>query len=194
MQPEFLAVGRLVDAVGVERAFQRLAALLEIGGQRAVHQAERVAIDQHLVFGIDGGDRVFHVEDGRDRRFQDDVGDAGRIVLADDVAAVDADFDMHAVVDQQDRGRRGGIALVAGELRARFQRGGVAALQLDRELSGDDAVGGHVGVAAGRERRGGIQKRLGLGDHLVAAGLVVALAGLAWVMRDRIGAVKRIVE
>ena len=64
VQLQLLAVGRLVDAVGVERALQRLAALLEIGRQRAVHQAERVAIDQHLVLGIDGGDAVFHVEDG----------------------------------------------------------------------------------------------------------------------------------
>ena len=68
MQLEFLAVGRLVDAVGIERALERLAALVEIGRQRAVHQAERVAIDQHLVFGVDGGDAVFHVEDGARRR------------------------------------------------------------------------------------------------------------------------------
>ena len=50
-------------------------------------------------------------------------------------------------------------------------------------------------MAAGRERHRGIQKRLGLGDHLVAARLVVALAALlARVMRDRIGAVERVVE
>ena len=111
VQRQLPAVGRLVDAVGIERALERLAALLEIGRQRAVHQAERVAIDQHLVFGVDGGDAVFHVEDGRDRGFHDHVGDAGGIVLADHVAAVDHDLDMQAVVDQQDRGRRGGIAL-----------------------------------------------------------------------------------
>ena len=194
MQLEFLAVRRLVDAVGVERARERLAALLEIGRQRAVHQAERVAIDQHLVFGIDRRDAVFHVQDGADGRFQDHVGDAGRIVLADDVAAVDFDLDMHAVVDQQDRGRRGGIALIAGELRVRFQRGGVAALQLDREFAGDDAVGGHIGVASGRQRDGRIEKGLGLGDDLVAAGLVVALAAFAGFVRDRIGAIKRVVK
>ena len=194
MQLELLAVGGLVDAVGIERALERLAALLEIGGQRAVHQAERIAVDQHLVLGIDRRDAVFHVEDGRDRRFQDHVGDASRIVLADHVGAVDFDLDMHAVVDQQHRARRGGIALEARELRARFQRGGVAALQLDRELAGDDAVRGHIGVASGRQRHGGIEKRLGLGDHLVAARLVVALAGFARVVRDRIGAVECIVK
>ena len=194
MQRQLLAVGRLVDAVGVERALQRLAALLEIGRERAVHQAERVAIDQHLVLGIDGGDRVFHVENGGDRRFQDHVGDAGRIVLADDVAAVDLDLDMHAVVDQQDRGRLRGIALIAGELRSGLQRGGVAALQFHGELAGDDAVGRHVGVAAGRERHGGVEEGLGLGDHLVAARLVEALAALARIVRDRIGAVEGVIQ
>ncbi len=101
---------------------------------------------------------------------------------------------MHPVVDQQDRGRGGGIALEAGELRVRLQCGGVAALQLDRELSGDDAVGGHIGVASGGERHGGIEKSFRFGDDLVAACLVVALAGFTGFMRYRIGAIKRIVK
>src|SRR5262249_33739947 len=48
VQLELAARRLLVDAVGIERSGQRLAALLEIGRQRAVHQAKRVAIDQHL--------------------------------------------------------------------------------------------------------------------------------------------------
>jgi hypothetical protein len=182
------------SCVGIQRTRQRLAALLEIGRERAVHQPERVAIDQHLVLGVDSGDRVFHVENGGDRRFQDHVGDAGRIVLADEVAAVDLDLDMHAVVDQQDCGRLRGIALISGELRSRLQCGGVAALELDGKLAGDDAVGRHVSVAAGRQRHGGVEKRLGLGDHLVAARLVEALAALAWIMRDRIRTVEGVVQ
>ena len=87
-----------------------------------------------------------------------------------------------------------GVAQIAGELFGRLQRGGVAALQLDRELARDHAVGGHVGVAAGRERRGGVEERLGLGDHLVAARLVVAVASLARIVRDRVGAVESIIQ
>ena len=49
-------------------------------------------------------------------------------------------------------------------------------------------------MAAGRERHGGIEERLGLGDHLVAARLVVALAAFARIVRDRVGAVERIVQ
>ncbi len=86
--------------------------------------------------------------------FQDHVGDAGGIILADDMAAVDLHVDMHAVVDQQDRARRCGVALIAGELRLVLQRGRVAALQLGRELAVVDAVGGDIAVAAGGERCG----------------------------------------
>ena len=46
----------------------------------------------------------------------DDIGDAGGIVLADEVIAVDPDLHVQAVVDQQDGGRRRGVALVAGQL------------------------------------------------------------------------------
>ena len=194
VQGQPLAVGGLVDAIGMQRAGQRLAALLEIGRQRAVHQPERVAVDQDLVLGIDGCDRVLHVEDGRDRGFHDHVGNPGRIVLADQVAAVDRELDMQAVVDQQDCGRRRRIALEAGKLRGILQRGGVAALQLDRELAGNDRIGGDVGVAAGGERHGGIEEGLGLGDHLVAARLVVAFSAFARIVRNSVGAVEGVIE
>ncbi|OIQ72308.1 hypothetical protein GALL_460670 [mine drainage metagenome] len=194
VQLEFTSVRGLVDAVGIERARQRLAALLEVGRQRAVHQPERVAIDQHLVLGVDGRDAVFHVEDRADGGFQDHVSDARRIVLADHVAAVDLDFDMQAVVDQKDGRGRGGVAAIARELGVRFQRGGVAALQFDRELATDDAVGSHIGVAAGRQRHGGIEEGLGFRDYLVAARLVEALGPLACFVRDRVGAVQRVVK
>ena len=49
-------------------------------------------------------------------------------------------------------------------------------------------------MAAGRERHGGIEEGLCLGDHLVAARLVVALAALARIMRDRVGAVEGIIK
>jgi len=70
-----------------------------------------------------GRDAIFHVQDGADGSFHDQVGDAGRIVLADQVAAVDLDFDVKAVVDQENGRRRGGIAGKAGKLIVGFQRG-----------------------------------------------------------------------
>ena len=101
---------------------------------------------------------------------------------------------MHAVVDQQDRGRLSSIAVISGELRSRLQRGRVAALELHGELAGDDAVRRHIRVAAGRERHGGIEEGFCLGDHLVAARLVVAFTALARIVRNRVGAVEGVIE
>jgi hypothetical protein len=86
------------------------------------------------------------------------------------------------------------VALVTGELLLRFQRGRVAAFEFHRKLTGDHAIRRHIGVASRRERHSRIQKRLGLGDDLVAAGLVIALAAFARLVRDRIGAVERVIE
>ncbi len=61
----------------------RAAALVERIVQRALHQAEPVAIRQHLVLGIDRGDGILQVLDGGDRGFQHHVGNAGGILLAD---------------------------------------------------------------------------------------------------------------
>ena len=61
-------------------------------------------------------------------------------------------------------------------------------------MSIDGAVAGHVAVAAGRERHGGIEEGLGLGDHLVTARLVVALAAFGRIVRNGIGAVQGVVE
>src|SRR6185437_8919355 len=82
----------------------------------------------------------------------------------------------------------------ACELIVGLQRRGVAALQFDRELAADDAVGDDIGVAAGGERYGRIEEGLRLRDHLVAARLVEAFAGFARIVRNRIGTVERVVE
>jgi len=47
--------------------------------------------------------------------------------------------------DQQDRGRCGVVAEIAGELFGRLQRGGVAC-SFDRELARDHAIGDDLGV------------------------------------------------
>ena len=193
MQLQLPAVGRGVDAVGVERAGHGLAALLEGVFERTLHQAERVAVDQHLVLGIDRGDRVLHVEDGGDGRFHHDVGDAGRIVLADSMVAVDVDLDVQAVIDQQHGLRIGGVAAEAGEL-LRGLQADVALGGLGHQRAARNAVAGDVGVVACGQRRGAVEERLGLGDHLVAARLAVALGGITRILRDRVGAIEGVVE
>ena len=50
-----LAGRRCVDAVRVEAAREHLAAFFKALGQRALHDAQPVAVGQHLVVGIDHG-------------------------------------------------------------------------------------------------------------------------------------------
>jgi hypothetical protein len=121
MQHHLAAQRGGVDAVRVQATGQGLAALLEAFGQRALQDAQVVAVGNDLVLGVDGGDRVFQVEDGRERGLQHHVGHTGCIGLADRVRAVDDDLQVQAVVAQQQAAGRLGSAPVANELRRLLQ-------------------------------------------------------------------------
>ena len=96
-------------------------ALLECFRQIALHQAEPVAIGQHLILGIHRSDTVFAIHNGRKRGFDDHIGDTCGIIFADGVVWIDCDFNMQPVVTQKDRVWRFGCAAVARELRWRGQ-------------------------------------------------------------------------
>src|SRR3546814_1599574 len=64
-------------------------------------QAEPVGVAERLVFAIDRGDAVLEVDDRRQRGFEDDVGDARGIGLADRAGGVDHQFDVQAIVAEQ---------------------------------------------------------------------------------------------
>ena len=206
-----VAVGRGVDAIGVEAAGHVRAALAEGLRQRAVHQAEPVAIGRDLVVGIDGGDGVFQVDDGGDGGFEHHIGHAGDVVLADVVPVVDLDLDVQAVVAQQDGARLRRIAAIADELRgigqadqlgadrpisARLVEPGVGdALEADDQPAVLHGVAPHLGMRALGERRDLVEEALGPGEHLGAAhGIVAAAARGAVVLGQHVGAVERVVE
>ncbi len=198
VQAHFAAApGRGVDAVGVQAPRDGLAALGEGFGQRALEDAQPVGVAGHLVFGIDGGDGVFQIQDGGKRGFHDDVADARRVGLADGGVAVDLDVDVQAVVHQQDGGRVGGVAAggVAHELGRVLQPGGAAVFQADDERAVGDVVHLCIGMRCVLQRRGLVQHPAREGDHLGAAHRVVALALLgAALFGDGVGAVERVVE
>ena len=81
-QRQGAAVRGRVFAIEFQAPLEGLAALLEAGRQVAPHQAEPVAIDQHLVGRIDRRDAVFEILNGGNRRFHQDVGDAGPVGFA----------------------------------------------------------------------------------------------------------------
>ena len=192
-QGERAAVRRVIGAVRVEAPLDGPAALLQRGLELAEHQAQPVAIGRDLVLGVDRGDRILAVHDRGDRRLEHQVGDAGRIVLADEVAAVDADLGVQAVVDQQDGRRARGIAPVADELLRLPQPGG-AALEADHEAPVLDGVAARVAMRALRERRGLVEEVARERHDLGAARRVVAAGPLGALVGDRVGAVEGIVE
>ena len=169
------AVGGDVHAIFVQTAREGLAVLRDLFGQIALHQAEPVAIQLHLVVRIDGRDRVFAIDDRAHRRFDHHVFDMRRIGLADRVVRVDLDLDVQAVVLEQHRRRRALVALIADELRGLLQLAR-AVLQRDDQLAAFDAVARRVGVRAVRERRGLVEKLARIRDHRGAAHRVEGLA------------------
>ena len=186
---------RLVLAVRVQAAGERLAALGDLLRQRALQDAQPVAVRQHLVLRIHHGHRVLEVQDGGQRRFDAHVGDAGGVGLADRRLAVDLDVDVDAVVAQQHGGGCRRVALEADELGGVLQSAGGSVLQDHGELAAFDPVAGRVLVRAGRQRRGTVEEIARERDHLGAAPRVVALAlfGAAG-FGDHVRAVQRVVE
>ena len=117
------------------------------------------------------------------------------IGLADRGAGVDLDFEMQAVVLQQDRGRGADIAVETDQLRIVTQAGVAAAFKGDHQFAVDDLVAGGIDVSAGSQWRGFVEEGAGEGDDLVATDLVVAFAFFRAVsFADGVGAVERVIQ
>ena len=194
MQRERAAGGRRVVAVRVQAAREGLAAFRHVLDERALHQAEPVAVELHLVVGVHRRDRILAVDDRADRRLEHDVLHVRGIGAADRRRCVDLDLDVQAVVLQQDRRRRVGRALVAHELSGLRERGD-ARVGIDGELAVLHAIAQRVAVRAARERRRVVEHAARVVDHVLAARRVVGRGALgAVVFRQRVGAVQRVVQ
>ena len=195
VQGHFFAIGAGVHAVRVQAAGEALAAFAHLFGQRALQNAQPVAVGQHLVVSVHHGHRVFQVKNGGQGRFQHQVRHAGRVFGANGGGAVDDDVQVQAVVLQQDRGGRFFLALEADELLGVLQAGVAAVCQLDGQLAGFHAVTHGVQVRAFAQGGGAVQHIAGVGDDLGAALGVVGLAFFAaFVFGDHVGAVQRVIQ
>jgi hypothetical protein len=195
VQHHVLATRAGVAAVVVQAARELLPALGEGLGQRALQDAQPVAVGLHLVVGVDHGHRVFQVQDGGQRRFQHQVGHARGVGPADGVLGVDADVHVQAVVRQQHRAGRAHLALEADELRRVLQAHGLAVLQRHGQLVVDHAVGRAVQVRALLQRHAAVEHVARVFDDPGAAHRVVgAGARGATFFAERVGAVQRVVK
>lgn len=167
-QRQFTTGCGVVNAVGVEAAGDGFAAFIERFGQVAFHQAQPVAVDQHLVVSVNGGDRVFAVDDGRQGRFQQQVLDAGGIGLADRMLRVELDFDVQTVILEQNR-----LWLVRPicetDVFFRVLQKRLAAIrQGDAQLAVFNAIAVCVAMAAVSKGRTGVEQVAGKRDDLGA--------------------------
>ena len=193
-QGQRAAVGGRVVPVRVQAAFDGLVGLAEFGVEIALHQPQPVAVYAGFFFRVDGGHGVFAVLDGGDGGFQHDIADSGGVVFADGVFRVDADFDVQAVVLEQQGVGGFGVAVVSGELGRGVQGGRLAAGQEDFQSAVEDGVTMGGGVRAFSQGQGFVQEPHGVGDYAGAASGVVAHASFtALGFTDHIGAVEGVV-
>ena len=192
---ELATVGGGVGAVGVELPGEGALALGDFLGQVALVEAEPVAVAQHLVVGVDSGDRVLEIHDRGDGRLQDDVLDPGGVRGTDRRFRVDQDLDVQAVVDQQDGCGVVGASRVAGELLGCREPGEQVVAECDQHLAVLDLEAEGVGVGPTGQRDGLVEEPAGIGNDLVAAHLVVAGGFLGAIgFSDDVGAVQRVVK
>ena len=153
MQAQLPAGGRAVNAIRPQPTLDDAIAFGEARRQRAVHQAKPIAINEDLVLRINGGNGIFHVDDGGDCSFNHQIGDARRISFADGMRAINYDLKMQSVVDQQHGFGRAGVSGVACKLRRRLQTCARAVFQRDDERAACNAIACGIGMRANRQRR-----------------------------------------
>ena len=90
-----------IRSVRLERTGDVLSTLGECRFQGSFHDPEPVAVNLNFVGRIDCGDGILAVLNGCDRGFQQNVLDTGRVFLADWVLAIDLNFHMQLVMNQQ---------------------------------------------------------------------------------------------
>ena len=141
-----VALGRVVDAVGIQAALEGCAAFADVLGQCALQNTQPVAVRQELVFGVHRGHGIFQVEDGGQGGFHYQIADMRRVGGTNGVLGVDLDVQMQAVVDQQNRAGVGCVALVTDKLLGVGQGRCFATLEGDDQRAFDHGVADRVDV------------------------------------------------
>ena len=184
-----------IHMIGVQFPMNGLAALLEAFRQIAPHKAEPIAVHNDFIIGINGGDRILAIHDGRDRGFHNDVGDVRRVVFADRVACIEPDFEMNTIIDESDRRRRCSITKITCKMPIILQPDGFPAGQRHSQLRIPDRIARCIRVAATCKRRSVIQKTTCIGDHLGAAHRIVTAAKIGTaILGNRVRAIKGVIQ
>ncbi|TPV99308.1 MAG: hypothetical protein USCAAHI_01259 [Beijerinckiaceae bacterium] len=163
--------------------------------QAPLHQPKPVAVDGDLILRIDGCDAVLEINDGAESGFKDNVGHASLALGPDEAVLINFNFNMQAMVAQQNDKGVERFLPVSGEP-ARMTQPRVKPIFKDRnEFAASDFVSGNRLVAALRERNHIVQKRTDPIDDLGAPHFVVAPPTLrAFRLGNCVRAIERIVK
>ena len=101
MQRQFRTIWRGINAIRVHSASKGFAAFSDRFGQVAFHQAQPVAVHQGFVSRIDRSHGIFAVHNSGQGCFHNNVIHASRVGFADSACAVDLNFKMQTIIDQQ---------------------------------------------------------------------------------------------
>ena len=181
-----------------DRAHDFLVTFRERRLQVATHQSEPVAIYTNFVLGIDSRNRVLTVLNRRYGRFENNIRNVGRRVLAYDVARFDLYFNMQAVIAEQVLTTTV-FFIEADELLRFLQTTYFSAGQCRDEF---DAIGGsiqairiNVTMTYVNKRNRAIQK-LGriTNDGGTTVGVVARTAFLAVFLCNNVRSIKRVIQ
>ena len=157
VERQCFTVGCQVMSIACERARHHAPTLVEVGREIALHQSQPVAVGGDFILGINRRDRILKIDDGRKCGFKYYIGQSGRILAANAVRAVNHQFDVNAMVAQQDGTRCCSIACVAR------QRRGVRECRNQRATQ--HTIIRHRRMASREQGNRSIEKRFGARDY-----------------------------
>ena len=194
-QSQFTAAGAMINSVLVHSPLERTASFFDRRGKDAVDQTEPIAITINFVLSVDRGDRIFEVHDGRQRRFQNDVCDAGRIGSTDRMVSIDDDFNMQSVILEKNRRRPRGVSTPADESGGARQPYRRVLSHVDNELVAVHEVPKSLRMPADGQRRDLIEPCFGALDHGSSPHRIErGRANRAVVLGYGVGSIKRVVQ
>ena len=101
MQGHRCAVPADIGVILREPPLDEQALLFKVCRQVPLHQPKPIAVDGDLVLRIDRRNTVLEIDDGAERRFQNDIRDACLALGPDQAVLIDLDLDMQTMMAQQ---------------------------------------------------------------------------------------------
>mmetsp|Transcript_582 Transcript_582/g.1501 ORF Transcript_582/g.1501 Transcript_582/m.1501 type:complete len:782 (+) Transcript_582:167-2512(+) len=189
------AVRLSVNAVRVHLTGEGLTVLRELLFEISTHETTPVGVHVSLVLGVDGGDGVLHIADGRQGRLKDDVLDASSVALADLAVSIDFDHNVKVVVAKDDGAEARSALGISYKLFGFRESGSLVGLENELELLAVEAELLHVTkLGAVCEREGLVEECVSVLEDLGTTHRVVALAllGAVGLRRTSISAIESI--